>query len=450
MDNRQEKLGTMPIAPLLIKMSVPMMISMFVQALYNTVDSMFVARISEDALAAVSLALPVQMIMNAIAIGTGVGTSAFVSRSLGQKNHETAERAANVQIFISAVYTLVFVLIGIFGVRTYFRAQTDVQSILDYGTTYLSIVCCCCVGAIFCQNFEKLLIATGNSAQSMISQASGAVFNILFDWLLIFGIGPFPALGIRGAAIATVMGQILTASMAFFFLRKYSGLKFRFRLMLPRRDIVRNIYAVGIPCMLTVGLDSVMSFIMNQILLVFSTTATAVFGVWLRLQSFAFMPVFGMNNGTIAIYSYNYGAGNIDRVKKTIRLAVTLGICVSALISIFYELSPRFLLNLFDAGENMRSIGTLAIRCCSISLPFAATSIILGSSFESLGRPQYSLFGNLFRQIIFLCPLAWLLSLSGELSKVWLAPIFSEIAATIVTLLFFRSVLRKLAREFPT
>lgn len=439
----------MPIAPLLIRMSVPMMISMFVQALYNTVDSMFVASISEDALAAVSLSLPIQTIMNAIAIGTAVGTSAFVSRCLGMGNQEKAQQAANVQIFLSAVYTLIFVFVGIFCVDAYFRAQTQVSSIIEYGSSYLSIVCICCVGAIFCQNFEKLLIATGNSAQSMISQASGAIFNILFDWLLIFGVGPFPALGIRGAAIATVLGQLLTASMAFFFLRKYSGLKFRFSYMLPRRDILRNIYAVGVPCTLTVGLDSVMSFILNQILLGFSTTATAVFGVWLRLQGFAFMPVFGMNNGTIAIYSYNYGAGNIDRVKKTLRLAVILGAIITIIFGVFYELFPETLLTLFDAGENMMQIGTVAIRTCSIGLPFAAVTIILGSSFESLGRPQFSLFGNIFRQIVFLCPLAWLLSLSGDLSKVWLAPVFSEFAALLVSLLFLRNVLRKLAREFP-
>ncbi len=449
MDNSQNKLGTMPIGPLLLRMSVPMMISMLVQALYNTVDSMFVANISEDALAAVSIALPVQVIMNAIAVGTGVGTSAFVSRSLGQGNRDTAEKAANVQIFISAVYTLIFVLVGIFGVEAYFRAQTDVAAIIDYGTKYLRIVCICCIGAVYCQNFEKLLIATGNSTCSMISQASGAIFNILFDWLLIFGIGPFPELGIRGAAIATVSGQILTASMAFVFLRKHSGLKFRFRLMLPHADIVKNIYTVGVPCMLTVGLDSIMGFFMNQILLTFSTTATAVFGVWLRLQSFAFMPVFGMNNGSIAIYSFNYGAGKIDRVKKTLRLAIILGICITAAMSIFYELCPRTLLHLFDADENMMSIGITALRTCCISLPFAAVSIILGSSYESLGRPQFSLFVNLFRQIIFMLPLAWLFSRIGGLSGIWAAPVCSEIAAMIVSLFFLRNVLRKLAHEFP-
>ncbi|MBO5976511.1 MAG: MATE family efflux transporter [Oscillospiraceae bacterium] len=447
MDNPQAKLGTMPIAPLLIKMSVPMMISMFVQALYNTVDSMFVASISEDALAAVSLAWPIQVIMNAIAIGTGVGTAAFVSRCLGMGDHEKAEKAANVQIFLSAVYTLVFILVGIFGVKAYFRAQTEVASIVEYGSSYLSIVCICCIGSVFCQNFEKLLIATGNSAQSMISQASGAVFNILFDWLLIFGIGPFPALGIRGAAIATVLGQILTASLGFTFLRKRGGLKFRFSKMLPNREVLKNIYAVGIPCSLTIGLDSVMGFIVNQILLTFSTTATAVFGVWLKLQSFSFMPVFGMNNGTIAIYAYNYGAGNLERVKKTLRLALICGVITTSLFALCYEIFPKNLITLFDAGENMMEIGTVALRLCAVSLPFAAVTIILSSPFEALGSPQFSLFNNLFRQIIFLCPLAWLFSLSGVLDRVWLAPMIAEFTAMVIALLFLRKVLRRLTRE---
>ena len=447
MHGNQDKLGTMPIAPLLIKMSVPMMISMLVQALYNTVDSMFVARISEDALAAVSLAFPIQTVITALGVGTGVGTGAYVSRCLGMGDRKNAEKAANVQIFISAIYTLFFVLLGIFAVRKYFSIQTDVQSIINYGSDYLGIILCFCIGAVFIQNFEKLLLATGNSAQSMIAQTSGALFNILFDWLLIFGIGPFPELGIRGAAIATVLGQMLTAIMGFIFIRKYSGLRFRFSLMLPRRDIVKNIYTVGIPCMLTVGTDSIMSFFMNQILLGFSTTATAVFGIWLRLQNLSFMPTFGLNNGAMAIYSYNYGAGNLGRIQKNLRCALILGVCVSIAITLFYELCPGFLLRLFDAGENMMSIGRTALHWCCISLPLATVSLILSSSFESLGSPHYSFYTNFCRQVLFLAPVAWLLSLSGVLSAVWPAAIIAECAGVVVAIVLNKRVHRRLARE---
>lgn len=424
-----------------------MMISMMVQALYNTVDSMFVARISEDALAAVSLSFPIQTVMNAISIGTGVGTGAYVSRCLGMGDRAAAERAANVQFFLSAVYTLVFMLLGIFAAEAYFRVQTEVESIVSYGSQYLGIVLIFCVGGVFIQNFEKLLLATGNSAQSMIAQMSGAIFNIIFDWLLIFGIGPFPELGIRGAAIATVLGQLLTASLGFIFLRKYSGLRFRVSLMRPRRDIVKNIYAVGVPCMLTVGTDSIMSFFMNQILLGFSTTATAVFGVWLRLQNFAFMPIFGMNNGAMAIYSYNYGSRNLPRIKKTLRSALCIGVGLSVLVSLFYELGPRMLLGLFDAGENMMKIGMPALRLCCLSLPVATASLIFNSSFESLGSPRYSFYANFARQVLFLTPVAWLLSLGGVLDTVWLAPIIAETAGLVVAMLFSRNVHKRLNSE---
>lgn len=441
----------MPIAPLLIKMSVPMMISMLVQALYNVVDSMFVARISEDALTAVSLAFPIQMIMSSIAVGTGVGTNAFVSRSLGKSDLDSAEKAANAQVFLSVIYTLVFVILGIFAVRPFFAAQTDISSIVDYGTEYLSIVCIFGVGGFFCQNFEKLLIATGKSTESMISQASGAIFNIVFDWLLIFGIGPFPEMGIRGAAVATVLGQMLSALVALgFLLKDNSGIRFRLNRMLPQASVVKNIYAVGIPSMLTIGLTSLMSFSMNQILLTFSTTATAVFGVWLKLQSFAFMPVFGMNNGTIAIFSFNYGAGNIDRIKKTLRLALTLGFSVTTTIAIVYEIIPSALMAMFDASANMLSIGLPAIRLFSLSLPIGAISIILSSSFQSLGKSKYTLLINLCRQLIILLPAAWLLSLSRNLSLVWLSPLIAESATLLITLLLNRIMTRILKEKFPS
>ncbi len=445
---KENPLGTMPIVPLLVKMSVPMMISMLVQALYNVVDSMFVARISENALTAVSLAFPIQMTMSAIAVGTGVGINACISRFLGQKNHADAQRAANVQIFLSAVYTLIFLVIGIFLVRPFFLAQTDITDIVESGVSYLRIVCVFSLGCFFCQNFEKLLVAVGNSTQSMIAQISGAVFNIVFDWFLIFGIGPFPELGIKGAAIATVLGQLLSAIVALVLcLRSGSGIRFRLREMLPRRDIVRSIYAVGVPSMIIVSLNSIMSFAMNQILLGFSTTATAVFGIWMKLHSFGFMPVFGMNNGTIAIFSYNYGAGNIDRVRKTLKLALIVGFCVSLAVMIIYQCIPGTLLRFFDAGPAMMEIGLSAIRICSITLPVGALCVIVSTSFQSMGRAHYSLFINLCRQVIFMLPFAWLLSLSGNLRNVWFAPIIGEAIALVFAVLLYRKISVVLAEK---
>ncbi len=432
---QDNKLGTMPIGPLLVKMSVPMMISMLVQALYNIVDSMFVARISENALTAVSLAYPIQMIIGAIAVGTGVGTNAYVSRALGMKDFEGAEKAANVQVFLSFCYTLVFMLLGFFGVRSFFESQTDIAEIVDYGTEYLTIVCVFSLGAFFCQNFEKLLVAIGNSGFSMLAQASGAVFNIIFDWLLIFGIGPFPEMGIRGAAVATVLGQLLSALVAYILvLRSGSGISFSLRKMLPSLPVIKNIYSVGIPSMLTIGLSSIMSFFMNQILLGFSTTATAVFGIWLKLQSFGFMPVFGMNNGTIAIYSYNFGAGNISRVRETRRLALVVGVSVTLAVMLIYQLIPSSLLSLFDASDAMLDIAIPAIRILSISLPFGAATVILSSSFQSLGKSHYSLFINVCRQLLILIPAAWLLSLSGILNLIWPAAIIAEALSLLIAL----------------
>ena len=447
MGQTQDKLGSMPVGKLLVVMSVPMMISMFVQALYNMVDSMFVARLSEDALTAVSLAFPMQNVMSAIAVGTGVGTSAFISRSLGEKNLEKAEKAANVQVFLSLCYSLAFAAAGIFAAEGFYKAQTDVQSVIDYGRDYLGIVCIFSIGVFYGQNLEKLLVATGSSTLSMISQASGAVINIIFDPLLIFGVGPFPELGVKGAAWATVMGQAAAALIAFAMNCRYNkATRFALKKMLPSLDVVKEVYAVGIPSMITIGLASVMSFCINQILLGFSTTAAAVFGVWLKMQSFGFMPVFGMNNGTIAIYSYNYGAKNYKRVRATLRLSLAVGMGVTAAAAIIYELFPAEMLRLFSASDYMLSIGVRAMRCCAVSLPFGALCIILTSPLQSLGHARYSLFINMCRQLIIQVPAAWLLSLSGRLELIWFAPLVSEMFSSLVAFRLGKKVMNGLGK----
>ena len=441
MNGQENKLGVMPIGRLLLVMSIPMMISFFIQALYNIVDSMFVARISEDALTAVSIAYPVQQVITAIGVGTGVGVNALVPRYMGQGNPEQAKRIANIAVFLSFCYTVIFMVIGQTLIHSYYVLQTDVESIVTAGTQYLSIVCTVCVGAFFGQNFEKLLVATGNTFCSMAAQASGAIFNLIFDPLLIFGIGPFPQLGVRGAAIATVGGQIFAAAVAICLLmKKEKTIRLSIRHMQPTLHAIKDIYSIGIPSMLTVGLGSVMSFCINQILLGFSTTATAVFGIWMKLQSFSFMPVFGLNNGTVPMIAYNYGAGHTDRVKQTIALAMKVAVGLMLALVAVYECIPGLLLAMFSASDLMLSIGTVALRICCLSLPFGAVCVIISSSLQSLGRGGKALLINLLRQLVILVPAAWLLSLSGNLSLVWLATPIAEVLSMIAAIFLRREI----------
>lgn len=443
---QENKLGTMPIGRLLMVMSIPMMISFFIQALYNVVDSIFVAQISENALTAVSIAFPMQNIITAIGVGTGVGVNALVPRYLGQQRQRDAEKIANVAVFLSVCYCVIFVLVGLFVVGPYYRMQTDVTEIVEDGIAYLSVVCVVSFGAFFGQNFEKLLVATGHTVCSMISQATGAVFNIIFDPLLIFGIGPFPEMGVTGAAVATVLGQIVAAIVAFLMaMKKQNSVRLHLQAMLPDGRSLKEIYSVGIPSIITVGLGSAMSFCMNQILLGFSTTATAAFGIWLKLQNFAFMPVFGLNNGTIPMISYNYGAGKMDRVHKTIHLALAVALILMCLLLIIFELCPTQLLELFSATENMFAIGTVALRLTCLSLPFGATAVILSSSFQSLGRSRYTLVVNLCRQLIFMVPIAWLLSLTGRLEMVWASVAVAEFLSMVLAIVLRRKMVRDFA-----
>lgn len=443
---QENKLGTMPIGRLLMAMSIPMMISFFIQALYNVVDSIFVAQISENALTAVSIAFPMQNIITAIGVGTGVGVNALVPRYLGQQRQRDAEKIANVAVFLSVCYCVIFVLVGLFVVGPYYRMQTDVTEIVEDGIAYLSVVCVVSFGAFFGQNFEKLLVATGHTVCSMISQATGAVFNIIFDPLLIFGIGPFPEMGVTGAAVATVLGQIVAAIVAFLMaMKKQNSVRLHLQAMLPDGRSLKEIYSVGIPSIITVGLGSAMSFCMNQILLGFSTTATAAFGIWLKLQNFAFMPVFGLNNGTIPMISYNYGAGKMDRVHKTIHLALAVALILMCLLLVIFELCPTQLLELFSATENMFAIGTVALRLTCLSLPFGATAVILSSSFQSLGRSRYTLVVNLCRQLIFMVPIAWLLSLTGRLEMVWASVAVAEFLSMILAIVLRRKMVRDFA-----
>lgn len=446
MENSQNKLGVMPIGKLLMVMSVPMMISMFIQALYNVVDSMFVAKISEEALAAVGIAFPLQNVAIAIGVGTGVGITALVPRSLGSGDYETANRAANVQNFLCICYSLVFVVIGLAFARPYYTMQTDDPAIIEAGVDYVRIVCAVSVGVFFGQGLEKLLVASGYSALSMICQASGAIINIVLDPILIFGLGPIPAMGVKGAAIATVAGQIFASALALFFnLTKNKTIRFSLKDMVPNIKTLKAIYAVGIPSMLTVGLSTVMSYCMNQIFLAVGTTATAAFGIWVKLQSFGFMPVYGLNNGSIAILAFNRGAKKYDRVRKTLKLASIIGVCVSSVVMVFYIAAARPLLGLFSASENMYAIGMAAVRICALSLPFGAYTVILSSSFQSLGNPRNTFLVNMCRQLIILVPIAWLLSLIGDVRYIWAAFPVADAATMLISMGISRRLMKTYA-----
>ena len=350
------------------------------------------------------------------------------------------------QNFLCICYSLVFVVIGLAFARPYYTMQTDDPAIIEAGVDYVRIVCAVSVGVFFGQGLEKLLVASGYSALSMICQASGAIINIVLDPILIFGLGPIPAMGVKGAAIATVAGQIFASALALFFnLTKNKTIRFSLKDMVPNIKTLKAIYAVGIPSMLTVGLSTVMSYCMNQIFLAVGTTATAAFGIWVKLQSFGFMPVYGLNNGSIAILAFNRGAKKYDRVRKTLKLASIIGVCVSSVVMVFYIAAARPLLGLFSASENMYAIGMAAVRICALSLPFGAYTVILSSSFQSLGNPRNTFLVNMCRQLIILVPIAWLLSLIGDVRYIWAAFPVADAATMLISMGISRRLMKTYA-----
>ena len=443
----ENKMGVMPVNKLLLNMAVPMIISMLVQALYNVVDSVFVAQRSEDALNAVSLAFPVQNLMIAVAVGTGVGINALLSRSLGQKNYERANQTAMNGLFLAAVSCLVFTVLGWSCARLFYTVQTDIPGIVDYGTDYLSIVSGVSVGLFLSVTCERLLQATGRTFYTMITQATGAVINIILDPILIFGLLGFPRMEVAGAAVATVIGQICGGLLALFFnLRHNPDIKLSWKNFLPRKAIVAGIYSVGVPSIAMQSIGSVMVFGMNQILIAFTSTATAVFGVYFKLQSFIFMPVFGLNNGMVPIVAYNYGAQKPDRIIKTIKLSIAYAVGIMAVGLLLFQLVPHVFLGLFmaeGAGGDMLAIGVPALRIISYSFVFAGFAIVCSSVFQALGHGVLSLAVSVVRQLVVLLPVAFLLSKTGELSLVWWAIPFAELFSLAMSALFLRRVYRK-------
>lgn len=442
--SKENKMGTMPINKLIISMSLPMIISMLVQALYNVVDSIFVSQISENALTSVSLAFPFQNFMIAVGVGTGVGINALLSRSLGEKRYEEANKVANNGVFLAVLSYLFFLIIGIIFSRLFFQWQTDIKEIVDGGYSYL-IICTTCSFGLYGQIvFEKLMQSTGKTIYSMMTQLTGAIINIILDPILIFGLFGFPKLGIAGAAIATIIGQTSGMSLGIYLnTTKNKEIKIKVKGFRPDINTIKNIYAVGVPSIIMASIGSIMTFGINKILLVFTSTATAVFGVYFKLQSFIFMPVFGINNGMVPIVSYNYGAKNKDRLMETVKISIIYAIGIMIIGLFAFQIFPNQLLGLFNASSDMISIGIPALRTISISFIFAGYCIVVGSMFQALGNGVMSLIVSVVRQLVVLLPVAYLLSKSNNLNLVWWAFPIAELASVFLSIIGFKYVYNK-------
>lgn len=445
---KENKMGVMPIPKLLVSMSLPMMLSMLVQALYNIVDSIFVAQIDEYALTAVSLAFPLQNLMIGVATGTGVGINALLSRSLGEKNEKEASLTANNGIFLAILSYLVFAVIGLTAARPFFAMQTDIPEIVEYGTQYLTIICLCSFGLFLQITFERLLQSTGKTLFTMITQGTGAITNIILDPILIFGLFGFPKMGVAGAAAATVFGQILGLVLAAIFnLKVNKEIHLSLKGFHPNGTVIRKIYSVGVPSIIMMAIGSVMTFGFNKILLMFTSTATAVFGVYFKLNSFAFMPVFGLNNGMIPIIAYNYGARNKKRITDTIRLSITTAVCLMLVGLAVFQLIPDKLLLLFNASDHMLEIGVPALRTISLSFLFAGFCIVTGSVFQALGNGMYSLFVSIARQLLVLLPAAYILAHTLGLNAVWWSFNIAEIVSLLTSGLLLRRIYKEKIRD---
>lgn len=442
--NRQEnKMGVMPIQKLLLGMSVPMMISMLVQALYNIVDSMFVARLNENALTAVSLAFPVQNLMIAVGTGTGVGVNALVSRSLGEKNTVYVNKAANNGVYLSIFSAVAFALLSLFFGRFFFAVQTDDPQIIAYGTSYVYVIGILSIGMFFQFITERLLQSTGKTIYTMFTQGLGAIINIILDPIMIFGLFGFPRMEVAGAAVATVTGQIIAAGLGLWFNRtKNHELHISLRKYKVEKEVVKGIYSVGIPSIIMASIGSVMTFGVNKILMAFTSTAAAVFGVYFKLQSFVFMPVFGLNNGMVPIVAYNYGARKPDRIMKTMRLSIVYAVTIMVAGFAVFQLMPEALLSIFDASEEMVEIGVPALRIISFSFLGAGFGIVSSSVFQALGHGMLSLIVSVLRQLIVILPAAWILARIGGIHMVWWAFPIAEIFSALVCFLFVKKVYR--------
>ena len=449
----ENKMGVMPVGKLLVNMAVPMILSMLVQALYNVVDSVYISQYSEKAVTALGLAFPVQNVQIGCAVGIGVGVNSMLSKSLGEGNPQKANMVAGNGIFLALIFSAAIMLFGAFGTNFYYGVQTDDVEILENGISYTRICCLLTMGIYFEVLFERMLQATGRTFHTMFTQGAGAIINIVMDPILIFGVEwlNIPAMGAAGAAIATVLGQWVAAGLALIFNLKFNAdLNLRLRYIRPRKEIIKPVMAIGVPSMIMNSVSSVMNFSINQILMGFEAvgvgigkTATAVFSIYYKLQSFFFMPLFGLNNATISVVAYNYGARNPKRITKTLKLAVggALGFMIAGFLA--FELMPGTLLSIFNLSDTFMTMGKFALRIIAIHFPVAAICIALGASFQALGNGIYSTITALCRQLVALLPAAWLLSLSGNVDLVWWAFPIAECVSLTVTLICFTRIYRR-------
>lgn len=445
----ENKMGTMPLGKLLVNMAVPTVLAMVVQALYNVVDSLYVSRISESAVTALSLAYPIQNIQIGFATGIGVGVNSILSKSLGESNRESANRAAGNGMVLVGIVTVLFILFGVFATRPFFQLQSDVAETVQGGIDYLSICCVFGLGIFVEVLGERLLQASGRTVYTLVTQGSGAVANIILDPVFIFGFEPLgiPAMGIAGAAIATVIGQWLAAVLTVIFNIKCNpDVQFGMKYLKVRKETMLPILTIGVPSVIMVAIGSVMNFGMNQILQNFSETATGVFGIYFKLQSFFFMPLFGINNATISIMAYNYGARDPGRIMGTLKRAAVTAMAVMIFGLLAFQFLPELLLGMFNPSDEFLRIGLQALRTISWSFPLAAIGISVSASFQALGNGVYSTITSVCRQMLVLLPVAYLLSLSGEVVLVWWAFPIAEVASACVTLFLFARIYKKKIR----
>ena len=442
----ENKMGVMPVKKLIVTMSLPMMISMLVQALYNIVDSVFVAKLSEEALTGVTLAFPMQNLMFAVAGGTGVGINAMLSKALGEKKQDEADSAAGNGIVLNLVASLIFMAASFMGAAGVFiGSQTADPVIAREGTTYLSIIMVLSIGMSAQITMERLLQSTGRTFYTMITQIMGAGINIIMDPIMIFGLFGFPRLGVAGAAYATIIGQSIAATLGLIFnLTKNHDIRFSRKILKLKADTVKRIYVVGVPSILMIAIGAVMTYFINLILSAFSSTAVAVFGAYFKLQSFFFLPVFGLNNGVIPVLAFNYGARNKERIKEALRFSILLAFLVMCFGTAVLELIPGKLLALFSASDDMMALGITALRTIAWHFPIAGICIAMGSVFQAFGRSFYSLMVSLGRQIFVLIPVAYGLSLTGNVDNVWWAFLISELVSFCLTMFFFRRIDRNI------
>ncbi|MGF6907703.1 MATE family efflux transporter [Fusobacterium sp. PH5-44] len=442
---KENKMGTMPINKLIINMSIPIVISMLIQALYNIIDSIFVAKIDENALTAVSMAFPIQNLMIALGSGLGVGVNACLSRDLGAKKFKSVNKIAMQGVLLASCSFVLFFLFGLFFTKYFMSSQTNNSTIIQDGSDYLKICSFMSFGIFFQITFERLLQATGKSFYSMICQVSGAITNIILDPILIFGLFGMPAMGVKGAAIATVIGQILSALLGLYFnINKNKEIVFHIRNLKPNFTVIKTILTIGIPSVLMASIISITTFVLNKILITFTPTAVAVFGVYFKLQSFIMMPVYGLNSGVVPIIAYNYGANNPNRIKKTYKLAITYA-CFIMILGLFtFQIIPETLLLLFNASQDMIAIGKPALRIISFSFLFAGFCIVTSSVFQALGRPIYSLISAVVRQLVFLVPCAYLLSKFNKLELIWFSFLIAEVGSVIMALYFLKKIRKSL------